>query len=162
MAQAVMEREAFPFPEADGREGQPALQDRAPSSDRMPGSRVPAPLLPSRPAEAVPAPAIAIDPGIGNFRYRLGPGDRLSMSVFMVKGYEGQVEVLGDGTVNLPRLGSVPVWGLTLDEARQRITEGYDRFLRNPLVDLDLLAPRPVRVTLLGEVQKPGFYTLTQ
>ncbi|MCP9888279.1 polysaccharide biosynthesis/export family protein [Cyanobium sp. ATX 6A2] len=128
----------------------------------MPGSRVPAPLLHGRSAEAVPAPAIATDPGIGTFRYRLGPGDRLRMSVFMVEGYAADVEVLADGTVNLPRLGSVPVWGLTLDEARQRITEGYDRFLRNPLVYLDLLAPRPVRVTLLGEVQKPGFYTLTQ
>ncbi len=104
----------------------------------------------------------SVDPGIGSVRYRLGPGDRLTMSVFMVEGYAAQVEVLGDGTINLPRLGSVPVWGLTLDEARQRITEGYDRFLRNPLVYLDLVAPRPVRVTLLGEVQKPGFYTLTQ
>ncbi|WP_254979257.1 polysaccharide biosynthesis/export family protein [Cyanobium sp. ATX 6A2] len=162
LAQAGMEREAFPLPEVDGREGQPALRDRAPSSNRMPGSRVPAPLLHGRSAEAVPAPAIATDPGIGTFRYRLGPGDRLRMSVFMVEGYAADVEVLADGTVNLPRLGSVPVWGLTLDEARQRITEGYDRFLRNPLVYLDLLAPRPVRVTLLGEVQKPGFYTLTQ
>jgi polysaccharide export outer membrane protein len=103
----------------------------------------------------------AADPGQG-FRYRLGPGDQLRMSVFKVEGYEAQVEVLSDGTINLPRLGSVPVWGLTIDEARQRITVGYDRYLRRPLVYLDLLAPRPVRVTLVGEVQKPGFYSLTQ
>jgi polysaccharide biosynthesis/export protein len=107
------------------------------------------------------AMAPAIDPGRG-FRYRLGPGDRLRMSVFKVEGYEAEVEVLSDGTINLPRLGSVPVWGLTIDEARQRITTGYDRYLRRPLVYLDLLAPRPVRITLVGEVQKPGFYSLTQ
>jgi len=103
----------------------------------------------------------SLDPGRG-FRYRLGPGDRLRMSVFMVEGYAAEVEVLGDGTINLPRLGSVPVWGLTMDEARQRITAGYDRYLRRPLVYLDLLSPRPVRVTLVGEVQKPGFYSLAQ
>ena len=111
-----------------------------------------------------PAPvalAPSVDPG-RDFRYRLGPGDRLSMSVFKVEGYEAAVEVLSDGTINLPRLGSVPVWGLTMDEARQRITSGYDRYLRRPLVYLDLIAPRPVRVTLVGEVQKPGFYSLTQ
>jgi polysaccharide export outer membrane protein len=102
-----------------------------------------------------------VDPG-RDFRYRLGPGDRLSMSVFMVEGYAAEVEVLSDGTINLPRLGSVPVWGLTMDEARRRITAGYDRYLRRPLVYLDLIAPRPVRVTLVGEVQKPGFYSLTQ
>jgi polysaccharide export outer membrane protein len=84
------------------------------------------------------------------------------MSVFKVEGYEAEVEVLSDGTINLPRLGSVPVWGLTIDEARQRITAGYDRYLRRPLVYLDLVVPRPVRVTLVGEVQKPGFYSLTQ
>jgi polysaccharide export outer membrane protein len=108
------------------------------------------------------ADAPSTDPARSGFRYRLGPGDRLTMSVFMVEGYAAEVEVLGDGTVNLPRLGAVPVWGLTIDEARQRITEGYNRFLRNPLVYLDLVAPRPVRVTLVGEVQKPGFYTLSQ
>ena len=97
-----------------------------------------------------------------NQRYRLGPGDRLRMSVFKVPGYEADVEVLSDGTINLPRLGSVPVWGLSLDEARSRITSGYTRYLRRPLVYLDLIAPRPVRVTLVGEVQKPGFYSLAQ
>jgi polysaccharide biosynthesis/export protein len=105
--------------------------------------------------------AASVDPGRG-FRYRLGPGDRLRMSVFMVEGYAAEVEVLSDGTINLPRLGSVPVWGLTIDEARRRITAGYDRYLRRPLVYLDLISPRPVRVTLVGEVQKPGFYSLTQ
>ena len=46
-------------------------------------------------------------------------------SVFKIEGYEAQVQVLSDGTINLPRLGTVEVWGLTLDEARQRITAGY-------------------------------------
>ena len=55
-------------------------------------------------------------------RYRLGPGDRLEMSVFKVEGYEASVEVLSDGTINLPRIGTVEVWGLTLEQARQRIT----------------------------------------
>lgn len=100
-------------------------------------------------------------PAGSGFRYRLGPGDRLTMAVFKVDGYAAQMEVLPDGTVNLPRLGTVEVWGLTLEEARQRITAGYDRILRRPIVTLDLLVPRPVRVTVTGEVQRPGFYTLT-
>jgi polysaccharide export outer membrane protein len=102
-----------------------------------------------------------VDPG-RSFRYRLGPGDRLRMSVFKVEGYLADVEVLSDGTINLPRLNSVPVWGLSLDEAQRRITRLYARYLRRPLVYLDLIAPRPVRITVVGEVQKPGFYSLTQ
>ncbi len=103
----------------------------------------------------------AIDPALsGNMRYRLGPGDRLKMAVFRMDGYETQAEVLSDGTVSLPRLGSVPVWGLTLDEARARITAGYARILRRPIVYLDLLEARAVRVAITGEVQRPGLYSI--
>ena len=94
------------------------------------------------------------------YRYRLAPGDRLVTSVFKIEGYEAQVQVLSDGTINLPRLGTVQVWGLTLDEARQRITAGYSRFLRRPLVYLDLVEQRPVRVTVTGQVLRPGVFTL--
>jgi len=98
----------------------------------------------------------------GAVRYRLGPGDRIRMAVFKMEGYETQAEVLSDGTLNLPRLGTVPVWGLTLDEARRRITAGYARILRRPIVHLDLLQARPVRVAISGEVQRPGLYSIGQ
>ena len=94
------------------------------------------------------------------YRYRLAPGDRLVTSVFKIEGYEAQVQVLSDGTINLPRLGTVDVWGLTLEEARQRITDGYSQFLRRPLVYLDLVEQRPIRVTVTGQVLQPGVFTL--
>ena len=94
------------------------------------------------------------------YRYRLAPGDQLVTSVFKIEGYEAQVQVLSDGTINLPRLGTVEVWGLTLEEARQRITAGYSQFLRRPLVYLDLVEQRPVRVTVTGQVLRPGVFTL--
>ena len=117
-------------------------------------SKVPA-TLPAPPP--LPAPP-NLPPQI--YRYRLAPGDRLVTSVFKIEGYEAQVQVLSDGTINLPRLGTVQVWGLTLEEARQRITASYSRFLRRPLVYLDLVEQRPVRVTVTGEVLRPGVFTL--
>lgn len=95
-----------------------------------------------------------------SFRYKLGPGDSLAMSVFKMSGYEARVKVLSDGTINLPRIGTVDVWGLTLEEARQRITEAYEVFLRRPIVYLDLVASRPVKVTVTGEVGRPGVFSL--
>jgi polysaccharide biosynthesis/export protein len=95
-----------------------------------------------------------------SYRYRLAPGDQLVMSVFKIEGYEASVEVLSDGTINLPRLGTVLVWGLTLEEARQKITKGYRQILRRPIVYLDLARQRPIRVTVTGEVERPGIYTL--
>ena len=102
-----------------------------------------------------------VDPGLAaNLRYRLGPGDRLKMAVFRMQGYETVAEVLSDGTLNLPRLGSVPVWGLSLDQAQKLITAGYARILRRPIVYLDLVEARPVRVSVSGEVQRPGLYSI--
>jgi polysaccharide export outer membrane protein len=113
-------------------------------------------------ARTTPAPAEASGGSnpTGVVRYRLGPGDRLRCSVFRMEGYETVAEVLSDGTVNLPRLGSVAVWGLTINEARQRITAGYARILRRPIVYLDLAEARPVRVSISGEVQRPGLYSI--
>lgn len=98
--------------------------------------------------------------GRAAFRYKLGPGDRLRMQVFKVEGYAADVEVLSDGTINLPRIGSLSVWGLTLNQAKDAITKAYSTFLRQPIVFLDLLAPRPVRVAVTGQVQRPGLYAI--
>ena len=118
--------------------------------------------VPERSVKTVePAAAVSISRFTAtSYRYRLAPGDRLVMSVFKIDGYEASVEVLSDGTINLPRLGTVVVWGLTLEEARQKITEGYKKILRRPIVYLDLARQRPIRVTVTGEVERPGIYTL--
>ena len=119
--------------------------------------------VPSRPAPtAFPKPrsvSVSFFPE-ASYRYRLGPGDKLVMSVFKIDGYEASVQVLSDGTINLPRLGTMDVWGLTMDEARQRITDGYQQILRRPIVYLDLVEQRPVRVTVTGQVGRPGVFTL--
>lgn len=115
----------------------------------------------AQPPARATAAAAQVDPGLSaNLRYRLGPGDRLKMAVFRMEGYETVAEVLSDGTLNLPRLGSVPVWGLSLDEARGRITAGYAKILRRPIVSIDLVEARPVRVSVSGEVQRPGLYSI--
>jgi len=114
------------------------------------------------PVAAAPIAAASSLGSVGRdaVRYRLGPGDRLAMSVFKMEGYQAKVEVLSDGTINLPRIGTVDVWGLTLEQARLRITARYEKFLRRPLVYLDLEASRPVKVTVTGQVERPGVFSL--
>jgi len=114
-----------------------------------------------QPASATVAPH-QLAASSGPVLYRLGPGDRLRMSLFKMEGYETTSEVMSDGSLNLPRLGSVPVWGLTMEEARARITRGYSAILRRPIVYLDLVQARPVRVSISGEVQRPGLYSIGQ
>jgi polysaccharide export outer membrane protein len=93
-------------------------------------------------------------------RYRLGPGDRLMVKLFQVQGFDATVAVLPDGTLNLPRIASLQVSGMTLDQARKAITQAYTRVLRRPVVYLDLVSTRPLRVSITGEVQRPGLYSI--
>jgi polysaccharide biosynthesis/export protein len=120
------------------------------------------------PAFALPAnldrqPLLAqavLDRSDSEAAYALGAGDRIRIDVFRVTQYSGENIVLVDGTLNLPVAGNVYVQGMTLQQAEAAISNQYARFLRRPIVTITLLAPRPVKVGVAGEVKHPGFYTL--
>ena len=92
--------------------------------------------------------------------YRLGIGDKLKVSVKYLSDVNLFLTVLPDGSINLPRIGSVVVHNLTISEANQLITNSYTTILRNPQVFLDLITTRPILINVTGEVQKPGIYSL--
>ena len=93
-------------------------------------------------------------------RYRLGPGDRIQVKLFQVEDFDANVSVLPDGTVNLPRIPALTVVGLNLDQTRSAIENAYKVVLRRPLVYVDLVGTRPLRVSVTGEVQRPGLYSI--
>ena len=94
------------------------------------------------------------------FRYLIGPGDVLKVMVFKLSSFNAVVKVLPDGTINLPRLGSIFVNGLNIDEVQQKITDSYKRIIRKPIVYVDLVTTRPIRIAITGEIQKPGIYSI--
>jgi len=94
-------------------------------------------------------------------KYTLGPGDKISIKVFKTEDFNAIVNVLPDGTINLPRIGQLKVWGLTLDNAQNKIQKKYSRILRNPIIYVDLISARDIRVLVSGEVQRPGLYSLS-
>lgn len=93
--------------------------------------------------------------------YTLGAGDRLQITVFQLPQYSGEVEVLVDGTVNLNTVGRVSVDGLTLDQASAAISSAYSRILRRPIITLNLLGRRQLRIGVAGEVNRPGSYAIS-
>ncbi|WP_421657261.1 polysaccharide biosynthesis/export family protein [Leptothermofonsia sp. ETS-13] len=110
-------------------------------------------------ARANPAP-----PGLSasiDDAYTLGAGDRVRVEVFKLPQFTGEYQVLIDGSLNLPQVGSVAVDGMTLKEAADAISGRYARILKYPIVNLNLLAARPVQVGISGEVNRPGAYTVS-
>jgi polysaccharide export outer membrane protein len=92
--------------------------------------------------------------------YLLGPGDQLQLSFLDPSASEvgGPITILPDGTSTLALLGSVQLTGLTLGQATRWLTSLYARYLVRPQLVLSLSNLRPVKVSVLGEVARPGLY----
>ncbi|KMM17589.1 sugar transporter [Synechococcus sp. GFB01] len=109
---------------------------------------------------AAPA-AAAQDPAYQEDAYILGTGDGLLLRFLAVPDLSGPIEILNDGTASLPLLGIVRLGGLTLSQASQWLETLYRKQLQRPNLQLRVVQPRPLRVALVGEVERPGIYTLT-
>ena len=92
--------------------------------------------------------------------YVLGAGDVLDLHVFGSATLETSLRVDGRGAVAVPKVGMVPVAGLSLGQARAavqgRVAQQYSR----STVDLSVSKLREVRVFVLGEVYKPGSFLI--
>lgn len=93
--------------------------------------------------------------------YLLGPGDRVRIDVFSVPEITGEYTVLPNGTINMPLVGAVSVQNRTLKQASGAIATRYAPVLQIPVITVNLLAARPIRVAIAGEVNRPGSYTVT-
>jgi len=96
-------------------------------------------------------------------RTELGPGDRISVVVFLhpenSTPAEGAV-IDPEGRLDLPLLGPVRLAGATPDEARAYLTEQLARYLKEPQVSVNLVVPASRRVYVFGEMERPGPYPL--
>ena len=95
--------------------------------------------------------------------YVLGPGDGLQL-VFLdpsASSIGTSFAILNDGTATLNLLGTVQLTGLTIGQANRWLTSLYAKHLLRPNLYLNLSSPRPMSVTVLGEVQTPGLYQLS-
>ncbi|WP_240039062.1 SLBB domain-containing protein [Okeania hirsuta] len=153
-------------------QAQPLSQkfQKAPANSTLPklteswpeGTEAKPPLLPPAPEPiSIPEPETPLPDSTA---YTLGGGDRIQIDIFNIPEYSGkngQHQVQIDGTLNLPLVGNVLVEGKTLDEAKELIQEKYSEYLQISIVNLNLLAARPLKIAIAGEVQHPGSYTIS-
>ncbi len=111
-------------------------------------------------------------PSIDNSRVELpppvestsvGPDDVFTLTIVREKDLPEEFHVASDGTVELPYLHRVPVAGLEAHQiaelVRTRLIEA--KILVDPSVIVSVKEYRSRKVTVLGQVQKPGSFPLT-
>ncbi len=97
--------------------------------------------------------------------YRLAAEDELIIDVYGYSEAQHKLKISPEGYIRIPYLGPVYVNGLTIEEARQRITKQLSTIYSGinsgkTSVQLTLGSIRSIRVLLIGEVVNPGTYTL--
>jgi protein involved in polysaccharide export with SLBB domain len=109
----------------------------------------------SDPTPIVPtAAAGGGSPGDSN---KLGPNDRLRVTVFGQPTLTGEYTLDGNGVLAFPLIGNVPANGVTTNQLQQAIAAKLEPdYLVNPNVSAEIVNRRPFYV--IGEVQKPGNY----
>ena len=104
--------------------------------------------------------------------YLVGPQDVLQVTVwdhpeitlplgqFRSDAATGSV-VDEEGFFYFPYVGRLKASGFTITEVRNRLTEALSKSLRNPQVDVKVLAFRSQKIYVGGEVRNPAVYTVT-
>lgn len=97
--------------------------------------------------------------------YVLGPGDELQISVYGVQEYSATIPVSMEGKVNIQYVGQIPVSGMTIEAATQKIRGAISRVYSTVAsgqsqVGISLSRIRTIKVTIIGSKQ-PGNYSVS-
>lgn len=92
--------------------------------------------------------------------YRIGPGDELSIAVWKEENLSRTVPVRPDGMISLPLLNDVQAAGLTPMELRDVLKRRLAAYIAKPEVSVIVKGVQSFKVSVMGEVKKPGVYEI--
>jgi polysaccharide export outer membrane protein len=112
---------------------------------------------PATAASAAVAPTSA-PPAITD--YVIGAEDMLQITVWKNESLSRALAVRPDGKISMPLLHDVQAAGLTPMQLQEKLATALGEFMPNPEVAVTVTDVRSYRVSVLGEVQKPGVLQL--
>lgn len=86
----------------------------------------------------------------------LKSGDQVDVTVLGFPELSGQQRITADGSIQIPLAGSITLSGLTPVQATAEITSALRPYVRRPQVSVTLVSIRAPRISVTGEVQRPG------
>lgn len=93
--------------------------------------------------------------------YRIGPGDVLEIRVYKLQQLSREaVRVEDTGIIRMPLLNEIQAACRTESELSREIAAGYERYMRNPQVDVFIKEYHSRPVAVIGAVNSPGRFQL--
>jgi polysaccharide export outer membrane protein len=93
--------------------------------------------------------------------YVIGPGDNIRIQLFGNQNETFTLLVSRDGTVNFPKLGPISTNGLRFDELQSLLEGRVSKEMIGTTASVTLGRLRSMRVFVLGDVKRPGSYTVS-
>lgn len=103
------------------------------------------------------------DRAFGDGEYKLGPEDVIEVFVWHESDLGVPSEVVRpDGKVSLPLIGEIQASGKTQAQLEAEVSQKLKQFVSDPQVTVIVKEVHSAKVSVLGEVKKPGVYPIKE
>jgi polysaccharide export outer membrane protein len=90
----------------------------------------------------------------------LGPGDRVEIMVYRHDDLKRTVQIDTSGMIGYPLVGDIQANGLSIFQLRDRIRDRLAEYIVDPQVSVGVTAVQSQKVYVIGEVTRPGVFSL--
>ena len=108
------------------------------------------------PTTFAPVEGIPVPPG-----YVIGPGDTFILQIYGATDVEYRLVVTREGKLLIPEVGDIQVAGLTFDEAKLTLTKQISKLRIGVKTVVTLAELHTIQIMMVGEVVRPGAYTIS-
>lgn len=92
--------------------------------------------------------------------YHIRAGDFVSIIVFQQDAMSAKARVRSDGKMSFPILGDITVRGMRPADVKAQLEKRLKEYVLTPNVTVSIEDTQPIEVSVLGEVARPGIFTL--
>ena len=93
--------------------------------------------------------------------YRLGAGDVVNIDIWGASQESVSETISPDGTITIEDIGLIRLGGLSVSQAKARLKQVLGPRYQDSQIELTLGQTRTITVSIMGEVEMPGTYTLS-
>lgn len=90
----------------------------------------------------------------------LGPGDIIEISVWRHEDLSRKYTIGQTGTISFPLIGTVQAGGSSVVQLNEEIAGKLSKYIKNPQVSINTISQSSAKIFILGEVLKPGVFTV--
>ncbi|MBI5373897.1 MAG: SLBB domain-containing protein [Candidatus Schekmanbacteria bacterium] len=93
--------------------------------------------------------------------YVIGPDDSFTINLWGRFEAKYSVTVDRNGEISIPKIGTIKVWGMTMEGMRKFLNETFSKYYTGFEMNIVMDRIRVIKVFIVGEVGRPGTYTVS-